>query len=1113
MKRTDNTQRCIGKFYPVTLSQSSFTIVRMAAVSVLFVCFTLILPTGNLHARDVATLPHSNPTSLSSKSLKTIIVKDYYPYTFVNDKGIPDGFSIDIAKAVAKVMDLKIEITVDSWENATKALDESTIDLLPMMAASPERHKSFDFSVPHTIAYDAIFLRSGSPRIRSLNDLAGKTIIVMNKDAAHDYLESSGLAAKMKLVLVDSLPDAQRTLASGRGDAALMPKLVGLILMKRLNLTNLDPSPVVIDAYNRPFSFAVKHGNQALLERLSQGMSIIKSTGQYRDIYNKWFGALEPPGLSWGIVIKYITAIVIVFLLIALGLILWTLSLRKQVALRTKHLADEIQEHKQTEEKLHNQKEFVTTLLDTIPSPIFYKDISGRYLGCNHAFCELFGMKRENIIGKSVYDMAPKEMAEKYATKDEELFERCERQTYEWKVMSIDGSKDVIFNKAPFLDATGNIAGLIGIMVDITDRKQAEEKLREVTKRLHLATASAKAGVWDWNLQTKEMIWDDRMLELYGLTRENFPGGIEAWEQGLHPDDYSRAVEECQAALCGEHDFDTEFRVRHPDGTVVHIKANGLVLRDDMGNPLRMIGLNTDITERKQVEEVIKRRDSKYRELVEHAQDGIFTITVQGQFLLANIKFCQMLGYTLEECLCLNILDTYPDDMRPVGTQRLADLQFGETLRFERPMKRQDGGIISVEAIAWKDSDDNLQAIVRDITERRQAVEQQRELEERLQRAEKMEALGTMAGGVAHDLNNVLGIVVGYSEMLLDEIDESSSLRDDVMKIMEGGQRSAAIVDDLLTLARRGVSGRKVLNLNKLILDFKKMPEWQKLFSYHPSVQIKTDLEADLLNISASYVHLEKALFNLVSNACEAMAQGGCVSIRTTNQYLDKPIHGYDNIREGDYVVLSVSDTGEGIPESDLKRIFEPFYTKKIMGRSGTGLGLAVVWGTVKDHQGYINVESEAGKGSIFTLYFPVARQDVTADSHSVSINEYMGKGEAILVVDDVKGQRDLAVALLRKLNYKVASVSSGEDALEYLKEHKVDLLVLDMIMDTGMDGLDTYKSVIKIHPQQKAIIVSGFSESDRVHDAQAIGVGAYVKKPYVIEKLGLAVRKELDRQ
>jgi len=228
---------------------------------------------------------------------------------------------------------------------------------------------------------------------------------------------------------------------------------------------------------------------------------------------------------------------------------------------------------------------------------------------------------------------------------------------------------------------------------------------------------------------------------------------------------------------------------------------------------------------------------------------------------------------------------------------------------------------------------------------------------------------------------------------------------------------------------------------------------------------------------------------------------------------LDRPIHGYDTTKEGEYAVLTVSDTGSGISQADLGRIFEPFYTKKVMGRSGTGLGLAVVWGTVKDHDGYIDVQSTEGEGSIFTLYFPVTREDLTNAEQVVPQSTYMGLGEHILVVDDVEGQRLLASAMLDSLGYKVSTVASGEEAIEFVKNKPVDLLILDMIMDPGMDGLDTYRSIIDIRPQQKAIIVSGFSETDRVHAAQSLGAGGYVRKPYVIEKLGLAVKKELDRK
>jgi CheY-like chemotaxis protein len=242
------------------------------------------------------------------------------------------------------------------------------------------------------------------------------------------------------------------------------------------------------------------------------------------------------------------------------------------------------------------------------------------------------------------------------------------------------------------------------------------------------------------------------------------------------------------------------------------------------------------------------------------------------------------------------------------------------------------------------------------------------------------------------------------------------------------------------------------------------------------------------------------------------MPYGGEIFISTENRYIDSPIRGYDHIEEGDYVILTVSDTGVGISKKDRERIFEPFYTKKVMGRSGTGLGMAVVWGTVKDHKGYIDVKSTEGKGTTFTLYFPVTRKELAKEKPGLSIEDYMAKGESVLVVDDVEEQRELASRMLKRLRYSVTSVSSGEEAVDYMKDNSADLVMLDMIMDPGIDGLETYKRIIEFHPEQKAIIVSGFSETRKVKKAQRLGAGAYVKKPYLLEKIGLAVRDELDK-
>jgi signal transduction histidine kinase len=402
--------------------------------------------------------------------------------------------------------------------------------------------------------------------------------------------------------------------------------------------------------------------------------------------------------------------------------------------------------------------------------------------------------------------------------------------------------------------------------------------------------------------------------------------------------------------------------------------------------------------------------------------------------------------------------------------------------------------------------------LTQEIMERKRAEEDQQHLEIQLRKSQKMEAIGTLAGGVAHDLNNILSGVVSYPELLLMDVPEGSPLRQPLLTIQESGQKAAAIVQDLLTLARRGVSVTEVMNLNRLIEQYLNSPENHKILEYHPGVKVVTDLQAKIFNILGSPVHLSKTIMNLVSNAAEAMPSGGVINITTENRYIDHTIKGYDTVEEGDYVKLTVSDTGVGISPEDIDRIFEPFYTKKTMGRSGTGLGMAVVWGTAKDLNGYIDVQSELGEGTTFTLYFPITRKKLPEEKPEILADEYMGKGESILIVDDVKQQREIASSILKKMGYSVLSVPSGEEAVMYLQENSADLLVLDMIMNPGIDGLETYEKILKFHPQQKAIIASGFSESDQVKAAQKMGAGPYLKKPYSFEKIGLAVKAVLAK-
>jgi two-component system cell cycle sensor histidine kinase/response regulator CckA len=527
-----------------------------------------------------------------------------------------------------------------------------------------------------------------------------------------------------------------------------------------------------------------------------------------------------------------------------------------------------------------------------------------------------------------------------------------------------------------------------------------------------------------------------------------------------------------------------------------------------------------DIAERRRAEEALKKSEERYRTIFEEIEEGYYEVDLAGNFIFFNDSFAKVVGYAREEIQGMNyrqridernvknVYEAYNNLLKMKVPFTRIEIDFNDKNNVKR--------IIEASASLLKNTEGEtigFRGIGRDITDQKKAEEERNHLEERIHQSEKMEVLGKLAGGVAHDLNNILGVLVGYSELMLMEIPEDHPLRKHVSNIQLAGERAAAVIQDLLTLTRRGVATSEVVNLNKIISGYYETPEFESLQSYHSNIIFKTELDKDLMDIKGSPVNLSKTIMNLINNAAEAIADNGEVGVQTQNCYLDTPLPGYSEMKKGDYVILSVSDSGRGISAKDKDKLFEPFYTKKIMGKSGTGLGLSIVWGTVQDHKGYIDVQSEEGKGSSFNLYFPVTKEVQKDDYKKISPEVYKGNGETILVVDDVKEQRELATMILNNLGYKVVhAASSGEEAIEYLKTNKVDTLVLDMIMDPGIDGLETYKRALEINSGQKAVIISGFSETDKVKDAQLLGAGTYVKKPYLQEKLGLAIRKELNK-
>ncbi len=501
----------------------------------------------------------------------------------------------------------------------------------------------------------------------------------------------------------------------------------------------------------------------------------------------------------------------------------------------------------------------------------------------------------------------------------------------------------------------------------------------------------------------------------------------------------------------------------------------------------------------------LRESEERYALATRGANDGVWDWDLTQERVHFSPRWKAMLGYREDEIGSepgewLNRV--HPEDAGRLEEALAAHL-CGRTPQFECEyrMRHKDGGYrwVLTRGLALWDADGKAHRCAGSQTD----VTESKKLQEQLLRGQRLQTAGRIAGQVAHDFNNLLGPLVGYPDLIRAQLPEGHPALRFCDAMQEAAETMAAINEDMMTLGRRGRLEDELLDVNTLVRSVLR----QCLPGYPASIACEVDLAADLLPVRGSAAQLSRVLANLISNARDSMPDGGVLALRTENLYLDTPMGNYQRIEVGEYVRIQVSDTGCGIEPEIRDKIFDAFFTTKQGARRGAGLGLSVVMAIVEDHRGYLDFESKVGKGTVFSIYLPASREGIAQEDEEGVV----GGTESVLVVDDDQVQREVLSQLLASLGYEVESAAGGEEAVARTRERAFDLLILDMIMP-GMNGAETYRQILRTHHQQRAIILSGFSASELVQQTQAMGAGAYIRKPVTREKLAGALRRELDR-
>jgi PAS domain S-box-containing protein len=930
-------------------------------------------------------LPHDRPIIVGGDH-------NYPPFEFLDETGRPAGFSVELTQAIAREAGLNVRIRLEPWQSVVNGLHDGSVDALEGIFYTPERDALLDFS-PKYIVVDCVSVvrkDAGNPPV-SFEELRGRELVVQAEDAMFNKIMEHGL--DQRIIVVKTQEEVVRTIAEGRGDCGLVTRLSTLYTIRKHGYTNLKVAEKAL--YSGQYCYAVLNGNDALLTKFTEGLQVVKNSGEYQRLYEKWMGVYERH-LSIGEVIRYVASVALPLLLLVLLVLLWSWTLRRRVAARTYELS-----------------------------------------------------------------VANRQMQES----NESLL-------------------------------------------------KIQETLRRSDERFSLAQALSGVGAWEWNLSTNEVYWSDKLMELFGFAEDKgkFNESFDSVTECIYPDDVSAWRDSVRECVEDGREHCMEYRVLLPDGRLRWIGVFGNAQRDDDGKAIRLVGVAMDVTERKLAEQALK----EAYEIINRSFSVAFTWrNAEGwpvEFASENVL--KLLGHKAEDFTedRVSYLEcVHPDDLLRVKREFaavFADRNIEEMVHEPYRLTAKDGTLKVVRHWTFVIRNNegrvtHFKGIVEDITS-------QRNLENQLAQSQKMEAVGRLAGGVAHDYNNMLNVIMGYTELAMENEQLREPLREYLQEIAAAANRSKAITEQLLAFARRETIAPQLMDMNtsvtKMLAIIRKLIGENIELSWYPG--------EGALPVLLDPSQLDQILVNLCVNARDAVEDVGRITIETSNVKIDNDYcTTHADFIPGDFVQLVVSDDGVGMDNETLEHIFEPFFTTKKIGE-GTGLGLPMVYGIVKQNHGFINVYSEIGRGTTFRIYLPRQMEETPEENQKLLAQPFKsGRGITVLVVEDEESILKLTDKILSRCEYDVLTADSPANALEIARSYpgEIVLLITDVVMPE-MNGKELADQLRRQYPALKCLFMSGYTANVIVQRGVLKKGVDFIQKPFAVKTFIQKVNEVLNK-